>query len=307
MKIKFVKPFWGCLLNKQVVLGAVLVAFGALMVVALLVAPKSTTPPTPTVALPADDIARPVAVPLTADIETETKLLEEKKRQRQARVAKLEAETKALIQAQEKARQIALKKAQDELTTPTVQARPDAMQATAQKPTQDKAAQPNAIKTGKHTVQAGDTLIGLAKVYGIDIDILAQANNMSKNDALQRGKAIKIPTAKEIKALQAQLQVAQRKEAADARLKQARQNANKSDNKGNYAVQVALAANQENADILVARFKAQGYRVKTAPDRRGVRVIIGPEKSQEAAHALKDKINSDPSVATGGAWVFAVK
>lgn len=130
---------------------------------------------------------------------------------------------------------------------------------------------------------------------------------MGRNDALQKGKVITIPSAKQIKQLQVKAQERERKEAAEARLAEARRAARASGSNERYAVQVALAANQQNADELVKKFKAQGYNVSTQPDRRGVRVVIGPERSREAANALKDKINNDTSVATGGAWVLQVK
>lgn len=333
-------------MNKQVLLGVSLMVFGSAMIAVLATAPKDTTASTTTAKAEPDsseknyDVARPVVEPLTADIETEARLLEEKRKQREARVAQLEEQTKALLTAQEQARQTALQKQADELTQPAVQVRPESVelakqqerakleqakkaelkakekqktelkakedaQKLAEKQKQDELAA--AKKSGKHIVKVGDNLIRLSKEYNIPVSVLAQANNMGRDDALHKGRTIIIPSAKDIKRLQAEAVAQERKQAADARLKEARQNANKSANKGSYAVQVALAANQQNADALVAKFKAQGYTVKTASDRRGVRVIVGPEKSREAADALRNKINNDKSVATGGAWVFEVK
>lgn len=156
-------------------------------------------------------------------------------------------------------------------------------------------------------MQAGDNLIRLAKEYGISVSVLAKANDLSDDATLHKGKVLKIPTSAQIKALQADVKAQEQKAAADARLREARQNTSKSANKGTYAVQVALAVNQEKADELAKKFKAQGYRVKTTPDRRGVKVIIGPERSKEAADALRTKISHDKSVGAMNAWVYEVK
>lgn len=48
-------------------------------------------------------------------------------------------------------------------------------------------------KTANHKVQAGDTLTGVAARYGVDIEDLAAANNLSVKDGLIRGKSLIIP------------------------------------------------------------------------------------------------------------------
>ncbi|MDO4451001.1 MAG: LysM peptidoglycan-binding domain-containing protein [Moraxella sp.] len=52
----------------------------------------------------------------------------------------------------------------------------------------------------KYTVQSGDSLSSVANKYGISIDELAAANNLSKNAGLIRGKTITIPAAGTVKA-----------------------------------------------------------------------------------------------------------
>lgn len=52
----------------------------------------------------------------------------------------------------------------------------------------------------KYTVQSGDSLSSVANKYGISIDELAVANNLSKNAGLIRGKTITIPAAGTVKA-----------------------------------------------------------------------------------------------------------
>lgn len=49
--------------------------------------------------------------------------------------------------------------------------------------------------TEKYTVQAGDTLIGLAKKHGVSVEDLATTNNMATNTTLKRGQVILVPKA----------------------------------------------------------------------------------------------------------------
>lgn len=51
----------------------------------------------------------------------------------------------------------------------------------------------------KYTVQSGDTLTSVSNKYGISIEELAAANNLSKNAGLIRGKTITIPAAGTVK------------------------------------------------------------------------------------------------------------
>ncbi len=51
--------------------------------------------------------------------------------------------------------------------------------------------QPDRYRCRPYTVQRGDTLGGLARRYGISVDVLAAAN---PNVNLQRGQSICIPT-----------------------------------------------------------------------------------------------------------------
>ncbi len=45
-------------------------------------------------------------------------------------------------------------------------------------------------------------------------------------------------------------------------------------------VQVALAANQANADALAAKLKAKGYKVTQSPTSKGVRIMVGPSEDR---------------------------
>lgn len=343
------------MVSKQMWLGGVVLVGGMVIVTALAIKPTETPPQAQQVEL-ADDVARPVVEPLTADVNTEARILEQKQKSREAQVQQMEAQTKQLLAAQEAARAEAIKKAQKEQeelaqSKLVVQTRPEAQQlaqeqerqrqeqakakaeAQARAEAQAKIQQAQAAQNSSsntqasqtptnnpktHKVQTGDTLIRLSRQYGIPVSILAAANNMGRNDALARGKTLKIPSASEIKALEnkaieleKQEQAKKLQEAQQQNLNQAladaRREAKKQGVNESYSVQVALASNQANADIVAKKYKAAGYQVKTVQDARGVRVVVGPERTKEAATLLRDKINSDPNVDSRGAWVLQVK
>lgn len=235
---------------------------------------------------------------------------EQKAKQAEALKAKKAEEAKK-IQEQKKAEEA--KKAQE------LKAKQDKERQEKEK--QEKAKQEQKPKTAPRTyvVQTGDTLIRLSKEYNIPVSAIAEANNMGRHDPLQRGRTIKLPTAKEVKELQAaaakreqerlaKVAAEQKREAINERLAEARREAKKQGINDNYAVQVALATDQAKADEVANGYKKAGYsKVRTVKEARGVRVIVGTERSKEAAIALKDKINNDPSVRADGAWVIQSK
>ena len=103
-----------------------------------------------------DGVARPTVEPLTVDMATEDKLLSVKQQAREARTLVQERQAMALIEAQEKAQQLALDKASAEqkaLATPadalTVEIRPEAIavaQAQAEQERLEKLAKEKELK-----------------------------------------------------------------------------------------------------------------------------------------------------------------
>ncbi len=71
-----------------------------------------------------------------------------------------------------------------------------------------------------------------------------------------------------------------------------------------WMVQVAIASNQANADAVVAKLRAKGYKVKTSQTSKGVRVMVGPEKGRAAADALRNQVSKDGSINAKSAWVI---
>lgn len=330
-------------MSKQLWLGAALMVGGAIMVLAVINKPSTQTASQDSVlGVDADTaIAKPVVQPLTADVETEERILAQKQKEREARVRALEEQAKELLQAQALARTQALNKAQEEAQAYdaaaqplVVQVRPESLALAEEQKQAEKRAEQQLIKkqeeqkekqeaehkakadvkNHRHTVQSGDSLLKLSRQYGIPVSVIAAANDMQRSDTLQRGRTIKIPSQEEIDALKQKVRAQEQRELeqkaaaekqknANQRLADARREAKKQGVNGSYKVQVALAANQAKADALAKKLRSEGYKVTTEPDRRGVRVTVGPERSKEAAIALKDKINADPNVATHNAWV----
>ncbi|WP_167539590.1 SPOR and LysM peptidoglycan-binding domain-containing protein [Moraxella caprae] len=339
-----------------------------------------TTPLADSVVTTVDDgVARPTVEPLTVDMATESKLLTAKQEAREARTLAQEKEAMALIEAQEKAQQLALDKATAEqkalaTATPadtlTVETRPEAIavakaqaererleklakekelkakkeqerrekddkekakkeqdekakadklkaqkeQAEKEKKEQAKKARdeaPQNANNGQHKVVRGDGLIKLSRQYGVPVSVLAEANNMGRHDPLPLGKTIKIPSKAQVARLEHEAKEREAQKAAaasaDKRLKEARQKGSDGDSNARYGVQVSLADNQAKADELAKKYEDAGYKVSTSQTSRGVRVLVGSEKNQDAAAALRDKIKNDSRVDGSGAWVKRVQ
>lgn len=96
----------------------------------------------------------------------------------------------------------------------------------------------------------------------------------------------------------------QQYQAAQDKLRQARQLAKETDAKGTFGVQVALATDEKKAKEITQKLQAAGYKVKTTQTTKGVRIVVGPEKGKVAALALKDKINNDSRVDVNSGWVL---
>lgn len=370
------------MISKQLLLGLSLVLGGGVILYAVNqgqsdtaqnIQTAKTTPQTDNVATTLDDgVARPTVEPLTVDMATESKLLTAKQQAREARTLAQERQAMALIEAQEKAQQLALDKATAEqkalaTATPadtlTVETRPEAIAAAkaqaererleklakekelkakqeqqkrkkdekakadklkAQKAQDEKAEKekkepakkaydetPQKTNNGQHKVVRGDGLIKLSRQYGVPVSALAQANNMGRDDPLPLGKTIKIPSKTQVARLErdAKERKAQKvaTERAEKRLKEARQRGSDGDGNARYGVQVSLANNQTKADELAKKYRDAGYTVSTSQTSRGVRVLVGSEKNQDAAAALRDKIKNDSRVDGSGAWVKRVQ
>ena len=66
-------------------------------------------------------------------------------------------------------------------------------------------------------------------------------------------------------------------------------------------MQVALTPDRAKADRIVRQYRAAGYTVNTSNTTRGTRIIIGGERSEAGARALKGRIDADSRVRSEGA------
>lgn len=366
------------MISKQVILGSSLLIGGVVAMFAMTQNDDTAKPSTKTQLVAKEtEVARPVAVPLTADMATEEKLLAQKQKEREAYNQQMSQEADQLLSEQERAKMLALDKntqeaseleqerkarqaAQSEqIAAPAVQTRPEAIEAArlakekqveqaerekqkaqeeakqlaakSEKPVVQKpqvkeesqtkqvaqksvqpAAQTAPAKAGEHKVVAGDTLIKLSHKYGVPVSVLAAANNMSRNDALPKGRTLKIPSAaqtaqiqreNQAKATKAQAQTTQAAQSTQEK-PQATDKEKKSSNSGySYSVQVALSPDKAKVDEMVKKYRAAGYQVSTSQTSRGTRVLIGSANSYDEANAIKQKLAGDSRVDANGAWV----
>lgn len=365
------------MISKQVILGSSLLIGGVVAMFAMTQNDDTAKPSTKTQLVAKEtEVARPVAVPLTADMATEEKLLAQKQKEREAYNQQMSQEADQLLSEQERAKMLALDKntqeaseleqerkarqaAQSEqIAAPAVQTRPEAIEAArlakekqveqaerekqkaqeeakqlaakSEKPVVQKpqvkeesqikqvaqksvqpAAQTAPAKAGEHKVVAGDTLIKLSHKYGVPVSVLAAANNMSRNDALPKGRTLKIPSAAQTAQIQRENQAKATQKPQAQPQNQPAQNKPQTAEKEkkainssyNYSVQVALSADKAKVDEMVKKYRAAGYQVSTSQTSRGTRVLIGSANSYDEANAIKQKLAGDSRVDANGAWV----
>lgn len=361
------------MISKQIVLGITLVIGSGVAFFALAKNDTQTTKSVQTPQqIPSDTkVAKPVVQPLTADIATEEKLLAEKQRVREAHTLQMQKQAAALLEEQNNARKQALEKASAEangrmtndtqtvsadsaakselIAAPTVQTRPEAIEAarkaeeakkaaemlknseqetkdekakTADKPTENKAenkkenknTQTKApAKAGTHDVQRGETWQGIANRYGISVAALVEANGVTRNDILRAERRIKIPSASQIARLERDNK-ARESASKDGNKKSDNQPQSKTDKKTEsksqssqtserYMVQVAISPDKDRVDEVVKKYRDAGYKVITSNTSRGLRILVGNEKTEEEAKALRTKIAADSRVPSSGAFV----
>ena len=361
------------MISKQIVLGITLVIGSGVAFFALAKNDAQTTKSVQTPQqIPSDTkVAKPVVQPLTADIATEEKLLAEKQRAREAHTLQMQKQAAALLEEQNNARKQALEKASAEangrmtndtqtvsadsaakselIAAPTVQTRPEAIEAArkaeeakkaaetlknseqetkdekakiADKPTENKAenkkedknTQTKApVKAGTHDVQRGETWQGIANRYGISVAALVEANGMTRNDILRADRRIKIPSASQIarlerdnKAREAASKDDNKKSDNQPQSKTGKKTESKSQSSQTserYMVQVAISPDKDRVDEVVKKYRDAGYKVTTSNTSRGLRILIGNEKTEEEAKALRTKIAADSRVPSSGAFV----
>lgn len=97
---------------------------------------------------------------------------------------------------------------------------------------------------------------------------------------------------------------AQEESRKKAEAEKARKLLEEGDDPRQWMVQVALAANEANADAIVSKLRAKGYKVTRSPTSKGIRIMVGPAKDREAADDARKKIVGDGSLDMKSAWVI---
>ncbi|CAB1217196.1 SPOR domain-containing protein [Acinetobacter bouvetii] len=264
--------------------------------------------------------------PLTVDVETEKRLLEEQRRAREKAVAEQEARAAEFLVMQQQAEADAARKAAEEYAALNAH-RTGAQQSSDNIPPElvedEKAKQKHladekllaAKKLQQQTAQQrtdAEKKLAEDKRQAEAEKKLAEkraaekkaAQEQAKHEAELKRKADEKHEA-EKKALEAKKKE-QAKQEADAKKKAEAEKARDLLEHGDkqWMVQVALAANEANADALASKLRAKGYKVTKSPTSKGVRIMVGPSKDRDAADAARKKITGDASLGMKSAWVI---
>jgi len=207
--------------------------------------------------------------PLAVDVETEKRLLEEQRLAREKAVAEQEARAAEFLKMQQEAEAAAARKAAEEYAA--LNARRSSEQESSDN------IPPELAEDDKAKAQR-----------------LAEEKKKAAED---KRKAEADKKAADDKKRKAEEDAKKKAEAEKAR--DLMENGDKK-----WMVQVALAANQANADAVVSKLRAKGYKVTTSSTSKGIRIMVGPAKDRDVADATRKKISSDESLNMKSAWVI---
>lgn len=275
---------------------------------------------------------------LTVDVETEKRLLEEQRRGREKAVAEQEARAAEFLVMQQQAEADAARKAAEEYAALNAH-RSGAQQSSdnippelvedekvkqkrladekllAQKKLDQQKAQQQRTDADKKAVEdkrkaeADKKLADMKAAEKKAVEKKA-ADDKAKHEAEVKRKVAEKHEAEQ-KALeakkkeQAQHEVEAKKKAEAAKKAEAEKARDLLENGDKqWMVQVALAANEANADAVASKLRAKGYKVTKSPTSKGVRIMVGPSKNRDAADAARKKINNDASLGMKSAWVI---
>lgn len=305
--------------------------------------PASTSPKTQTKPKQATEGQMVQLQPLAVDVETEKRLLEEQRRSREKAVAEQEARAAEFLAMQQQAEADAARKAaaeyaainarrtaaqessdnippelvgeakaKNQQTNVVANKTTDTSKIDADKKAAEAKRQAEADKKAaeaKRQAEA-DKKATEAKRQAEADKKAAEAKRQAEADkkaaeAKRQAEADKKATEAKHKAeADKKTSEAKRKAEADkkAEAEKARELLENGDKK--WMVQVALAANQANADAVVSKLRAKGYKVTTSQTSKGIRIMVGPAKDRDTADAARKKITSDSSLNMKSAWVI---
>ena len=287
--------------NKQRWMGGVVLLGGGVLLAALLLkgneeikqveVQPSTSPKTQTKPKQATEGQMVQLQPLAVDVATEKRLLEEQRRSREKAVAEQEARAAEFLAMQQQAEADAARKAAAEYAA--INARRTAAQESSDN------IPPEVVGSD-------------GKVKSPQTDVNKKSVDSAKAEADKKAADAKRQAEADKKAAEAKHKAEADKKASDAKRKaeadkkadaeKARELLENGDKK--WMVQVALAANQANADSVVSKLRAKGYKVTTSQTSKGIRIMVGPAKDRDTADAARKKITSDSSLNMKSAWVI---
>lgn len=244
---------------------------------------------------------------LTVDVETEKRLLEQQRRDREKSVAEQEARAAEFLAMQQQAEADAARKAAEEYAALNAhrlgQQSSDNIppelvedeQAKQKRLAEEKAVQEKKLAQQQLVQQKANSSTDAAKKE-------AERKAAEKKEAERKVAEEKRKADEKRKAEEAKKKATAEEAKKKAEAEQARKLLEGEEDK-QWMVQVALAANEANADAVAAKLRAKGYKVTKSSTSKGVRIMVGPSKDRETADALRKKIASDASLNMKSAWV----
>lgn len=274
---------------------------------------------------------------LTVDVETEKRLLEQQRRDREKAVAEQEARAAEFLAMQQQAEADAARKAAEEYAALNAhrlgQQSSDNIppelvedeQAKQKRLAEEKAVQEKKLAQQQLDQQKANSSTDAAKKEAERKAAESKAaeekrklEQQQKAEAERKATEAKRKTEEERKAAEkkeAERKADEKRKAEESKKKAAAEEAKKKaeaeqarkllegEEDKQWMVQVALAANEANADAVAAKLRAKGYKVTKSSTSKGVRIMVGPSKDRETADALRKKIASDASLNMKSAWV----
>lgn len=275
---------------------------------------------------------------LTVDVETEKRLLEQQRRDREKSVAEQEARAAEFLAMQQQAEADAARKAAEEYAALNAHRMgqqssdnipPELVedeQAKQKRLAEEKAAQDKKLALQKLKQQKANSSTEAAKKEAERKAAESKAAEEKRKLEQQQKAEAERKTAEAKRRAEEERKAAEKKEAerkaaedkrkAEEAKKKAAEDAKKKaeaeqarkllegESDKQWMVQVALAANEANADAVAAKLRAKGYKVTKSPTSKGIRIMVGPSKDRETADASRKKIAADDSLNMKSAWVI---
>lgn len=314
--------------NKQRWMGGVVLLGGGVLLAALLLKGKEEIHQNQVPVQPIENVRQgntaPETVqlqPLTVDVDTEKRLLEEQRRSREKAVAEQEAQAADFLRNQQQVEAEAGRRAAEEYAAMNAQRQasqrssdsipPELIEddkVKAQRLTQEKQAEQKKLADQKKLTEQkakSEQDVAEEKRKAAAEKLASEKKAAEKKAAETKLKAEKAAADKKLR---------DEKKATDEKKRKAEETKKKAEaekarellenGEKQWMVQVALAANEANADAVAAKLRAKGYKVTKSPTSKGIRIMVGPSKDRESADAERKKINSDESLNMKSAWVI---